>query len=103
MGNEGERKPSISNDRVYSSNDISEKRAMGSNDQIYAKMLAHIDKREILCSVCKAFLRRIKPDGIVSNLANVHPCEVLYECKNGHVFSGETVVYLYLKDDFRSQ
>ena len=101
---EWRRKPSIPDDRIYSNDKVPEERKKGFNDQNYAKVLVQIDKHEVLCFVCKTFLKRVKPEGIeVSDLANIHPWEVLYECKNGHVLSGETVVYLYLNYDFRIQ
>lgn len=88
------RTPSIADDRIYSNDNVSEKRKMGSNDQSYAKMLVQIDKDGVLCFVCKAFLKRVKPGVEVSDLANIHPWEVLYECKNGHVYSGEALIEL---------
>ena len=76
------------------------KRIISSNEQNYREMLAKLDKIGISCCVCKTPLKRVKPSNEAVSVVNVQPWEVIYACKNGHIFSGDVLIYLYLTDEF---
>lgn len=92
------RKSGMSSSKTHT--DEKEKHSMTPIYRKHASMLAQMDKSEIACFVCKSPLKRVKPIDAENELAGIEPEEVIYECKNNHVFSGDVLIYLYFNDGF---
>lgn len=91
----------LSKDNANLSDNNSIRKNIHLNEKNHQNILMEIDKKGVQCFVCNAPLQRIKPvTDDISELTNVHPWEVIYECENHHVFSGELLIYLHLNGEF---